>query len=345
MRALQFHDALDVRIDEVDPPAGPLTGSDVLVRSVLCGICGTDLHEYRMGPLLTSVQPKILGHEFAAVVLDTGPDVTSLQAGDRVAIMPQVYCGHCGACRSGHHHLCPELRGIGVNAPWGGLGEHLLVSEDQATALPQTFSDARAAMIEPAAVAISAVDAAGVRQGDAVLVTGGGAIGQLAALAARFAGACVTIVSEPIAARRDKAAALGFTVHDPGTGDLVEFVHAVTGRDGVEVSIECSGNQQALTSALGALRAGGTAVHLAGTFGPSQIDLLPLVLRNITLRGSFIYPVDCWPRVIRMIESGRFPVEELITTTLPLESAVGAFESLVDPQSADVKVVVQVTEV
>jgi len=69
MRALQFHDALDVRIDEVDPPAGPLTGSAVLVRSVLCGICGTDLHEYRIGPLLTSVQPKILGHEPSAVAI------------------------------------------------------------------------------------------------------------------------------------------------------------------------------------------------------------------------------------------------------------------------------------
>lgn len=344
MRALRFHDAFDLRVDEVDPPARTLTGTQVLIRSVVCGICGTDLHEYRNGPLLTSTQPKILGHEVAGVVLETGPDVTTLRSGDRISIMPQTYCGTCASCRSGRPRMCRELRGLGINAPWGGFGEQLLVRESQVALLPDTLSDISGAMIEPAAVALEAIEATGLRPGDAALITGGGAIGQLAALAARFSGASLTIVSEPIEARRRRAAELGFTVHDPGSGDLADLVYELTGGEGVDVAVECSGSQHALTAALEAVRPGGTVVHLAATFGPSQIDLLPLVIRNVTLRGSFIYPVDCWPRLIRMVESGGFPVDSIVTSTLPLEAAVDGFEALAAPQSDDVKIVVQVTE-
>ena len=103
MRALRFHAARDLRIEDVPEPSMPEPG-DVLVRTTACGICGTDLHEYVAGPIVTPVEPhpltgaqnpQILGHEFAGDVVATGQGVTSVQEGDRVAIMPLAYCGRC----------------------------------------------------------------------------------------------------------------------------------------------------------------------------------------------------------------------------------------------------------
>ena len=98
MKAIRFHAKLDVRVDDVDPPSA-LADDDVLVRSTYCGICGTDLHEFTEGPIWTSATPnsfsgaalpQILGHEFAGQVERVGAGVTTLKAGDRVSIQPQV---------------------------------------------------------------------------------------------------------------------------------------------------------------------------------------------------------------------------------------------------------------
>src|SRR3954466_4560624 len=107
MRALRFHAARDIRIEEVPAPGEP-GANEVVVRIASCGICGTDLHEYVAGPIVTPVEPhpltgarnpQILAHEFAGDVVATGADVKSVREGDRVAIMPLAYCGTCTYCR------------------------------------------------------------------------------------------------------------------------------------------------------------------------------------------------------------------------------------------------------
>ena len=109
MRALRFHAARDLRLEEVAPPPGPV-GRQVLIAPVVCGICGTDVHEYVEGPLRTTVEahpltggrvPQILGHELSASVVEVGPDVTSVAPGDRISVMPLISCGTCSVCRAG----------------------------------------------------------------------------------------------------------------------------------------------------------------------------------------------------------------------------------------------------
>jgi (R,R)-butanediol dehydrogenase / meso-butanediol dehydrogenase / diacetyl reductase len=123
VRALRFHAAHDLRIDDVAEPSAPGPG-EVVVRVVTCGICGTDLHEYTAGPIVTPVvphpltgaqNPQILGHEFAGDVVAVGPGVTRVGAGDRVAIMPLAYCGHCAYCRRGLQHLCATMGCVGLS--------------------------------------------------------------------------------------------------------------------------------------------------------------------------------------------------------------------------------------
>src|SRR3954467_9499069 len=110
MRAARYHGVKDIRVEEVPEPAGDLSPTQVLIRPRWCGICGTDLHEYVAGPIVTPVEPhpltgsqnpQILRHEFSADVLAVGGDVQSVQVGDRVAIMPLAYCGQCFYCVRG----------------------------------------------------------------------------------------------------------------------------------------------------------------------------------------------------------------------------------------------------
>ena len=118
----------DLRIEDVPEPTAPGADEVVVARRWTCGICGTDLHEYVAGPIVTPVEPhpltgaqnpQILGHEFAGDVVAVGADVTRVGAGDRVAIMPLAYCGRCAYCRRGLQHLCATMACVGLSAPPG----------------------------------------------------------------------------------------------------------------------------------------------------------------------------------------------------------------------------------
>ena len=145
MRALRFHAARDLRIEDVAEPPPPGDG-EVVVKVVSCGICGTDLHEYIAGPIVTPVEPhpltgaqnpQILGHEFAGDVVAVGDGVTRVVEGDRVAIMPLAYCGHCAYCQRGLQHLCATMACVGLSHAWGGMGEFATVAEYQVVRLPE----------------------------------------------------------------------------------------------------------------------------------------------------------------------------------------------------------------
>ena len=231
------------------PRRGPGRSSS---GSSTCGICGTDLHEYMAGPIVTPVEPhpltgaqnpQILGHEFAGDVVAVGPGVTRVEAGDRVAIMPLAYCGQCAYCRRGLQHLCATMGCVGLSHAWGGMAELATVAEYQIVPLPEGVTHRQGALIEPTAVAAYGVERAGVGPGDQVLVTGAGPIGALAALCARSAGASTVYVSEPNPARRARAEALGVaTVLDPTAIDVPAFLHEQSDGLGIDVAIECSGH-------------------------------------------------------------------------------------------------------
>ncbi len=148
MRALRFHAAHDLRLDDVESPPAP-SGSEVLIAPVICGICGTDLHEYDHGPLRTNVDPhpvtggripQILGHELSAAVVEIGPEVSSVSPGERVSVMPLIGCGSCARCRSGEVQLCDRRASVGLRHPWGGMAELALVNEGQVVAMPEALA-------------------------------------------------------------------------------------------------------------------------------------------------------------------------------------------------------------
>jgi (R,R)-butanediol dehydrogenase/meso-butanediol dehydrogenase/diacetyl reductase len=351
MQALRLHGLRDIRVEEVPEPAGELGPRELLLRTLRAGICGTDLHEYRDGPMLATTSPhaltgasipQILGHEYSGEVLAVGSEVRAAKPGDRVAVMPLFFCGTCVACRGGRPQVCERLGAVGLNWAWGGMGEHSVVLDHQVAVLPDELSDVQGALVEPTAVAVHSVTTAGVRLGDVVLVAGGGPIGQLIALAAVAAGAGAVYLSEPNARRRSRAEGLGLTgLLDPTELDVPAFLRDVTA-GGLDVAIDCTGNGRAVLACVEALRPGGVMMQTGLHVRRAEVDLRSVTLRDITIRGANCFPVDSWPRVIRMIASGRLPVERTLTSEVPLAEGVAAFDALVDPESDQIKIVLSV---
>jgi (R,R)-butanediol dehydrogenase/meso-butanediol dehydrogenase/diacetyl reductase len=352
MRAAVYHAAKDIRIEDVTEPDGRLGPTQVLVRPRQVGICGTDLHEYVAGPIVTPVEPhplngaqlpQILGHEFSADVEAIGSDVTRVAVGDRVSIMPLAWCGTCHFCRRGLNHLCERMACVGLSWAWGGLASLAIVEEYQAWRLPDALTYDQGALVEPGAVAAYGVACGGVAAGDTVLVTGAGPIGALAVLAAQAAGAGRVFLSEPNPRRARRAENLDAAeIFNPSADDVAELVRGETEGLGVNVALECAGNEAALRSCLAATRSGGTVAQVGLHVKDASIDAMELARRELSLVGVWCYPVHEWPRVTSQIASGAFPVERIVSDRIQLSATVeSGFDALLDPDGDQIKILVE----
>lgn len=215
MQTIRLHGPYDLRYDEIPEPPPPTVG-EVTLAITAVGVCGSDLHMYETGGIGGRFveEPIALGHEFGGVVIAVGEsarteDDLALEVGTRVTIDPAIPCGHCEPCRNGDPNLCPDHIFFGVPPDPGSLCERMNVPARNCYPVPDTMSDAAAAMLEPLGVAIHAVDLGKINRGDSVVIFGAGPIGLLLVVLSRIAGASVVHVFEPMAARRSHAEALG----------------------------------------------------------------------------------------------------------------------------------------
>ena len=176
MKAVRYYGRKDIRVETVKEPGG-FRSDQLLVRPLWTGICGTDLHEYIAGPIVTpatphvftaATLPQILGHEFSAEVVEVGKDVSHLKRGDRISVQPLVMPMNDYYSRRGLNHLSEKMGCVGLSWEWGGMSELAVINDYNAAKVPDTISDEEAAMIEPAAVALYAVDRGGVQAGSTV---------------------------------------------------------------------------------------------------------------------------------------------------------------------------------
>ena len=352
MRAVRYYAAKDIRVEEIEEPTGALGPHEVLVRPHWVGICGTDLHEYMAGPIVTPADPhpltgaqlpQTLGHEFSADVLAVGSEVISAKEGERIAIMPLAYCGQCYYCRRALNHLCVKMGCVGLSWAWGGMSDAAVIMDYQVGAvLPDEVSYEQGALVEPTAVAEYGVARGGVRPGDSVLVTGAGPIGALVVLCAIAAGAGAVYLSEPNPRRAKRAGNLGTTaIFNPRDLDVAGEIKERTGGVGVDVAIECAGNERALDACVNATRKHGTVVQTGLHVGPASVTPMVWAEHDLSIIGTWCFRVFDFPRITAQIASGALPVERVITGRTTLEQVVPeGFDTLVDPQGDQIKVLV-----
>ncbi len=354
MRAVRFHAAKDIRVEDVAEPSDELAPDDVLVEPFCTGICGTDLHEYIAGPIVTPAEPhiytgaqnpQILGHEFSARVDRIGSAVESVAPGDRVSVQPLVAPRNDYYGKRGLYHLSPKLGCIGLSWAWGGMAEKAVIKDYNAQPVPDSLTDEQGAMIEPAAVALYGVDRGGVTAGSTVLVSGAGPIGALTVLAAKAAGAALIVVSEPNPNRRRILAGIASyaVIVDPKSQNLQEVVQDLTEEGvGVDVALECVGLEASLNACADAVRRQGKVVQVGLHMKPASVDAMLWALKDITVEATWCYPVQIWPRIARMVAAGDFPIEKVITARIDAAEVVEkGFEALLDPGGNHLKIVVR----
>jgi L-idonate 5-dehydrogenase len=338
MKAAVLHGARDLRIETWRQPE--LQPGMVLLRTRRVGICGTDLHYYEHGYNATFVpdRPFILGHELTAEVAAVAADVETVKTGQRVTVNPARACGFCAYCKGGQINLCRKTVMLGSASTTpptdGALAEFLTVRADQCHLLPADMDDGIGAMMEPLSVALHAVKRAGTISGKRVLVTGGGTIGLLVAMAARAFGAVPVAVSDIVSARRTKALELGADVAlDPAALDLQDQVRELTGL-GFDFVFEASGAPPALRAAFDLVRPGGTIVQI-GTVGTADIPIPvnQIMVREINFRGSMRYG-DTFDEAIRLVAAGRIDVKSLINRVFALDESVNALHFAADKTMA-----------
>jgi (R,R)-butanediol dehydrogenase/meso-butanediol dehydrogenase/diacetyl reductase len=352
VKAVRYYGRKDIRVETVKEPNG-FKSDQLLVKPLWTGICGTDLHEYIAGPIVTpaiphvftsATLPQILGHEFSAEVLEVGKDVTLVKRGDRVSIQPLVMPMNDYYSRRGLNHLSEKMGCVGLSWEWGGMSELAVINDYNAAKVPDTISDEEAAMIEPAAVALYAVDRGGVQAGSTVLVAGAGPIGALTILCAHAAGAAKIFVSEPNAARRKTIESWGICagVYDPRATDVVARVKDQTEENvGVDVAIECVGKEDALNTCVDAVRRRGVVVQAGLHVGKASTDPMQWTLKDITIEATWCYPITIWPRIIGLVESGKLPIAKIIDGRIRAEDVVSkGFEVLTGAGNDKLKILV-----
>ena len=287
---------------------------DVLIEVEGCGICGTDLHILESPPAHPATQGSILGHEFIGRIADTGPGVTTLKQGERVAVAPNLNCGLCASCRRGRPNHCADFSTLGIFQD-GGLARFCVAPLAACHPLGDTVPFEDAIWTEVLSCVVNSVDNINVRPGESVLVIGGGPVGALHALLFAAGGAGV-IVSDVSDARLDvvRTAALVQTVN-PGRQPLAAAVRDFA-PGGADVVVDCVGTQ--LDTALDVVRTGGR-ISLFGMNAHARPAVRQnMITRNeLTIYGSYV-GVNTFPRAISLLERRVIAPSVLLSATMPL---------------------------
>ncbi|MEG3175106.1 Zn-dependent alcohol dehydrogenase [Sphingomonas sp. RB3P16] len=332
----------DVAISDLGP-------REVLIRTMACGVCRSDLHF--VDGAFPHPMPTVPGHEAAGIVEAVGSDVAHLKVGDHVITFFTVFCGACEMCVTGRPSLCvdPSTRRpkgapprLALNdgtplAPFLNLSafaEMMLVHENACVAISKEMPLDRAALLGCAVItgAGSIFNDSQLRPGESVAVIGCGGIGLAAINAAKIAGAGQIIAIDPVADKRALAEKLGAThMLDSNDADLAKKVFGLTG-GGVHYAIEAVGRPNTAELAWTILRRGGTATIL-GMIAPGNDVKIPgpTFLTGKKLQGSLLgstrFPIDL-PRLVQMYLDGKLDLDTMVAERIKLEDVNHALANL-----------------
>jgi len=324
-----------------DVPEPKPDKGQVVVKIVRSGICGSDIHAYYDKHPFISL-PVVPGHEFAGTVAEVGEGVTNFAVGDRVTVMPQLFCGTCRNCKIGRYNICSSLKVIGCQDP-GASQEKLAVDAALVLKLPDNMCFDKGAMLEPVAVGVHACQRAGGVKNKRVLVLGAGTIGNLAAQAAKAMGAESVMITDMSNPRLELAKKCGIdhTVNID-SADLASEINKVWGVDGADVIIECVGVGAAIEQAIQVGRKGSDIV-VAGVFGDMATVNMGLVQdKELSLIGTLMYVKEDWLDAIKYVNEGTVTVEPLMSKYFPLAELGTAFKYIEQNKDTALKVLIEV---
>jgi 2-desacetyl-2-hydroxyethyl bacteriochlorophyllide A dehydrogenase len=324
MRAVVIDAPGIIQVDNVpDPTPRP---DEVLVRVGACGICGTDLHIID-GDSPLARYPIIPGHEFAGEVVALGSEVAqryeeeNITVGSRIAVEPNLYCGYCDSCRTGHENLCLNYAALGVTTN-GAVAQYVAVPVANAYALPDNMSFREGALIEPVSCAVHGMHILNPRSGDTFLIVGAGTMGLLLLQLAVRGGASRVAMVDVNAQRLALAEQLG------PTRTYSDIKQALKDEPlGFNCVIDATGVAPVIENAFMAVKRGGKLLIFGVASNEARISLSPFRIYNdeITIIGSMAV-LFSFQAALDLISSGVINTEAMLTKALPLQDFLEALD-------------------
>ena len=323
MKACVLHAVGDLRYEDVANPV-PREG-EVLLEIRASGICGSDIA--RVFTKGTYRFPTIPGHEFAGEIVETGKGVPTSYLGKRAAVFPLIPCRKCDMCEVGEYASCRDYNYFGSRCD-GGFAERIAVPVWNLVLADQTLSFEEAAMVEPAAVALHALNRARIRPGDSVAIYGAGPIGLMVGEFARISGASNVILMDIDERKLAFARSLGykFAWNSAQPGHLDEILQLTSGK-GVDLAVECSGASAAYAACLRCTKPQGDVVLMGNPVADmhlNQKDYWEVLRKQLTLFGtwnsSYTKMKNDWQTVIDYMSAGKLNVKPFITHRFELNS-------------------------
>jgi L-idonate 5-dehydrogenase len=333
MKAFLLYGAKDLRAHDMDlPVASP---GHIMLRVKRAGICGSDMHYYSHGKIGSFVpkRPFVLGHEFAGEIVSVGDGVSPSMIGQRATVDPSIPCGKCKFCRGGRYNLCRDMRFYGSAScdPHidGGFAEYTIAPAKNCFVIPDSMGWGEAAMIEPLSVVVHAARRAGDIASRRILVTGGGAIGQLMALVARAFGASQIVMSDIAEYPRELAVKLGADAALNALDVDFEAQASALSQGGFDYVFEASGSPLALSQAIASAERGATIVQVGTLPTPVTAPLNSIMAKELNFIGSFRF-ANVFATALDLAISRRINLSALISAVLPLSEMQQAMDLAVD---------------
>jgi len=325
MKAVRLYGVRDLRVEELpDPDPGP---GEALIQISACGVCPSDLRSYLSPSSSHMTLPRTPGHEWTGTVVALGEQTedSPYKVGDRVVADWRYVCGRCYECRRGVFNYCENLR-RGVR---GGFAQYGVAPLQQLRPIPDNVSFEEASFSEPLACIVQAHSYTQIGLGDDVVIVGAGPIGLLHLQVALHRGGRV-IVSDPIAARLEKARELGaHDVIDATATDPVARVKELTDGRGANAVIVAVGAPEPLRQGLAMAAINGWVNFFAGTYPPTEIPVDPNLIhyRQLRVTGSHDFTPHHFTTALRLIQFGIVRVAPLISHRFELDDVREAFET------------------
>jgi threonine dehydrogenase-like Zn-dependent dehydrogenase len=345
MDAITFQDVESLALQSVPDPV-ILQGSDVIVRTRVAGLCGSDLHPY-FGRERGIEPGTVMGHELVGEVVEVGDDVRTLSVGARVVAPFTTSCGRCFYCRAGLTARCDHGQLFG----WvqNGSGLHgcqaelvrVPLADGTLVRVPPDLDDAVALLAgDVLSTAMYGAELATVAEGDLVVVVGCGPVGLLAIRAALERGAREVIAVDPVPSRLDLAERFGATPAAGQPHDLLARVRERSGGRGADAAIEAVGSPEATRTAVDLLRFGATLAAL-GVHTEPHLAIPPgeIYDRNLRYAAGRCPARRFLPSALALAQRDADLLASLISHRLALSEGVDAYRRFAAREDGWAKVV------
>ena len=318
---------------------------EVLIKMKSSTICGSDIRAiYRehLGKGPEGYQDKICGHEPCGQIVKAGPGLRRFKAGDRVIVYHISGCGVCNDCRRGYMISCTShfRRAYGWQRD-GGMAEYLLAEEKDLVLLPDSLTYTDGAQVACGfGTVYEGLEKIGISGNDAVLVVGLGPVGLAACMLARAMGAQKIIGVDTVQERIDIAVEKGLADYAfLSDKDALAKIKEITGGNGVEKSVDCSGHTLGRQLAIRGARKWGKIVFI-GEGGTVEFNPSPdIIHEQKTIYGSWVTNIWRMEELVERIVRWGIHPDNLVTNRFPLERASEAYALMAEGKCGKVAIV------